>query len=132
MKRWQTIASIIIVFLLGALTGSLVTGTIYRHRVEGVLRGEPGRTEEFIVQRLNSDLHLDKTQLEQLRGIVKETHGELKKLRRTLRPQTEEILARSQERVRAILRPDQREHYEKILAERKKRWESRENRENGR
>ena len=119
--------SIILVFLLGALAGGLVTHKIYQHRVEGIMKGEPKTMREFIVRRLDWELHLDANQLEQLRAIVEETHAEMKKVRRQSRPQIQEILSRSQEKVRALLRPDQREKYEKIIAERKKKRESEEN-----
>jgi uncharacterized protein YneF (UPF0154 family) len=127
MKKWKAIVSIIIVFVLGVLAGALLTHKIYQHRVEGIMKGEPRTTREFIVQRLDRELHLDANQLEQVRAIVKETHTEMKKVRTQFRPQIEEILARSQEKIRALLRPDQREKYEKIIAERKKKREREEN-----
>jgi hypothetical protein len=127
MKKWKAIVSIVIVFLLGALAGALMTNMVHRHRGESFMRGEPGHMREFVVRRLNRELGLDAEQQGQLRTIVQETHAEMKNLRRQLRPQTEEILARSQEKVRAILRPDQRERYEKIVAERRKKRESEEN-----
>jgi uncharacterized protein YneF (UPF0154 family) len=127
MKKWKAIVSIIIVFVLGVLAGALLTHKIYQHRVEGIMKGEPRTTREFIVQRLDRELHLDASQLEQVRAIVKETHTEMKKVRTQFRPQIEEILARSQEKIRALLRPDQREKYEKIIAERKKKREREEN-----
>lgn len=127
MKKWKAIVSIIIVFLLGALAGVLVTHKIYQHRVEGIMKGEPKTMSEFVVRRLDRELHLDAYQLEQLRTIVKETHAEMKKVRKQFRPQTEEILARSRAKVRALLRPDQREKYEQIIAEHKKKRESEEN-----
>lgn len=123
MKKWKAIVGILLVFLLGALAGALVAHQTYQQRMEGIIKGESRTAREFIVRRLNRDLHLDAIQLEQLRVIVKETHVEMRDLRKKYRPQTEEILARSQDRVRAILRPDQLEKYEKIVSERKKKRE---------
>jgi hypothetical protein len=126
MKNWKAIVSIMVVFLLGAMAGAIVVHTSYRQRMDNIIKGEPGAMREFIVQRLNKELNLDPGQLEQLRTIIKETHAEMKNLRRQIRPQTEEVLARSQERVRSILRPDQLEKYERIIAERRKKRENRE------
>lgn len=126
MKKWKAIVSVILVFLLGSLAGALVTHEIYQHRVEGIIRGEAKSVRELIVQRLQHKLDLDPTQVEQLRIIVKETHAEMKNVRKQFRPQIEEILAHSQNRVRAILRPDQLEKYEKIVEERKKKREKEE------
>ena len=127
MKKWKTIVSIILVFLLGSLAGALITHEIYKHRIENIIRGDPKAMRELIVQRLNHKLHLDTTQLVQLRVIVNETHAEIKNVRKQIRPEIEEMLESSQNRVRAILRPDQLEKYEKIIAERKKRREKEEN-----
>jgi hypothetical protein len=127
MKKWKAIVSIIIVFLLGALAGALVTHKIYQHRVEGIMKGEPKTMREFVVRRLERELHLDANQQEQLRAIVEETHAEMRRVRRQFRPQIEEILARSQEKIRVLLRPDQFEKYEKIITERKKKRENEEN-----
>jgi hypothetical protein len=126
MKKWKAIVSITVVFLLGAMAGAIMMHTIYRQSMDNVIKGEPGAMREFIVRRLNKELHLDPAQLEQLRTIVKETHAEMKNLRKQIRPQTEEVLARSQDRVRSILRPDQLEKYERIIAERRKKRENRE------
>ncbi len=125
MKKWKAIISIIVVFLLGSLAGALVTHEIYQHRIESFFRGESKR--ELIVRRLGHELNLDTAQSAQLRVIVKETDAEIKNVRKQIRPQIEEILESSQNRVRAILRPDQLEKYEKIIAERKKRREKEEN-----
>ena len=127
MKKWKAIVSIIIVFLLGALAGALVTHTIYHQRMEGIMKGEPRTMRELIVRRLNRELHLDPNQLEQVRAIVEETHAEMKKVRRQFRPQIEEILTRSQEKIRTLLRPDQLEKYEKIIEQRKKKRLNEEN-----
>lgn len=121
MKKWKVIVSVFLVFLLGALAGALVTHKIDQHRIAGIIRGEPGAVGELIVRRLNYKLSLDPAQVEQLRAIVYETHDEIRNVHKQFRPQIEEILERSQNRVRAILRPDQLEKYEKIVAERKMR-----------
>jgi hypothetical protein len=127
MKQWKAIASVLFVFLLGALAGALVTHTIYRQKVENIIKEEPRTMSEVIVQRLNRKLDLDPAQLEQIRAIVRDTHAEMKNVRRQIRPQIDAILERSQAKIRGILRPGQLEKYEKILNERKKRRQNEEN-----
>jgi|APFre7841882630_1041343.scaffolds.fasta_scaffold01166_9 flagellar basal body-associated protein FliL len=125
MKKRKAIISIIVVFLLGSLAGALITHEIYQHRIESFIRGEPKR--ELIVRRLSHQLNLDAAQLSQLRVIVEETYDGIKNVRKQIKPQIEAILESSQNRVRAILLPDQLEKYEKIIAERKKKREKEEN-----
>jgi flagellar basal body-associated protein FliL len=125
MKKRKAIISILIVFLLGSLAGALITHEIYQHRIESFIRGEPKR--ELIVRRLSHQLNLDAAQLSQLRVIVEETYDGIKNVRKQIKPQIEAILESSQNRVRAILLPDQLVKYEKIIAERKKKREKEEN-----
>ena len=127
MKQWKTIISVILIFCLGALSGAIVTHKIYRQKMENIIRDEPKAMRELMLQRLNSKLHLDAAQLEQIRAIAKETHAEMKSVRKKIRPEIEEVLSRSQAKIRAILRPEQLETYDQILSERRKRHESGEN-----
>ncbi len=127
MKRWKAVVGIVIIFLLGGLAGALVMHGFDHIKMERVIRGEGGMTRDFIVNRLNRELNLDPTQLDQLRTIVQETHAQIRTVRRQYRPQINEILSRSQDRVRTILRPDQLEKFNRIVAERKKRHEGEDN-----
>ena len=127
MKQWKTIISVILIFALGALSGAIVTYKVYRQKMENIIRDEPKAMRELMVQRLNNKLHLDALQLEQVRAIAKETHAEMKSVRKKIRPEIEEVLSRSQAKIRAILRPDQLEKYDQILAERRKRHENEKN-----
>ena len=123
MKKWKAVLSVLLVFVLGAVTGTLVTHKICQQRIESIIADEPRTTREFIVQRLSHELHLDSAQTEQLRLIVRETRTEMKSLRQQIRPELEKVLARSQDKVRAILRPDQLEMYEKIISRHRMRHE---------
>ncbi len=127
MKQWKTIVSVILIFGLGALSGAIVTYKIYWQKMENIIRDEPKAMRELMVQRLNSRLNLDATQLEQVREIAKETHSEMKAVRRKIRPEVEEVLSRSQAKIRAVLRPEQQEKYDQILSERRKKHEHGEN-----
>ena len=78
----------------------------------------------LIVRRLSWELRLDRAQRDQLRVIVAEGQGEMKVLRKQIQPQVEDLLTRSEVKVRAMLRPDQVEKFDKLVAERKARWAS--------
>ncbi len=127
MKQWKTIISVILIFGLGALSGAIVTYKVYWQRMENIVRDEPRAMRELMLQRLNSKLHLDAAQMEQIRAIAKETHAEMKSVRKKIRPEVEEVLSRSQAKIRAVLRPEQQEKYDQILLERRQRHEHGEN-----
>ena len=127
MTKFKTILGVVLIFILGGISGSLVMYLLSMTWMDSYTGRKPevGR-EELIVQRLNRKLSLDDVQLEQVRAIMKEVHSDIKAVRKQFQPQLESILERGQEKIRSVLRPDQMEKYEKIISERKERRKKRE------
>jgi Spy/CpxP family protein refolding chaperone len=123
MGTGKAIAAILLIFLLGAATGGLTAHLIYQKRLEGMVRGGPGTMSEMILKRMDRELKLDGTQRDAIRTIIQETHGEMQQIRRQFRPQTRQILAKSEERIKALLRPDQKEAFERLIEQRRRQWE---------
>ena len=123
MKRWKSILGVLLVFLLGALAGATVVHRVDRYRIEAVLSGRGGATVDLIVRRLSRSLDLDPAQRDQVRATVTETHRDIVEIRKPVQAQIETAIERSCTRVRAILRPDQQEKFDRIQAERRKRRE---------
>ena len=119
MKNFKAIAGILLVFLLGAAGGALVTHMIHETRLEHFISGGHRMREDIIVQRLTRKLDLDSSQQEQVRAIMHETHDGIRQVRSRFHPQIEALLTAGQDRIKAVLRPDQREKFDKIIAERK-------------
>jgi len=122
MKRWKSIVGVLLVFLLGALAGAAVEHRIVRQSFENVLSGRGGATVDLIVRRLSRSLDLDPAQRDQVRAIVTETHRDIGEIRKPVQARVEAAIDRSRARVREILRPAQQEKFDRIQAERRKRW----------
>ncbi len=122
MHSGKAITAVILIFLLGAVTGGLTSYLIYQRRIEGMVRGGPGAMSGMILKQMERELKLDSPQREAIRTIISETHGEMRQIRRQLRPQTRQILAKSDERIRLLLRPDQKEVFQRLIDKRRK-WE---------
>jgi Spy/CpxP family protein refolding chaperone len=118
-KNVKAIAGILLVFVLGAVSGSLITHMVLQARFEAFMHGGPGVREEQIVKRLSRELSLDSGQQEQIRGIVHETHAAIREMRGQMRPRVEALLDQGQTRISAVLRPEQRDKFTKLMAERK-------------
>lgn len=118
MKNWKTILGVILVFVFGMLAGGLVTGKILQRRLR---QGAPA-VSEIIVRRLSVSLHLDQQQREQLRTIVGEAQQEMEAVRKQVQPQFAEVFDRAENRVREMLRPEQREKFEEIVVEGRAKW----------
>jgi Spy/CpxP family protein refolding chaperone len=119
MKSIKPIVGLILVFLLGAASGSLVTYMLSQSRLESIVAGGPRAREDVLISRLSQQLDLDGQQREQVKAIIHKTHEEMRQIRQKSHPQIEALLTDSQQRISALLRPEQQEKFKKIIAERK-------------
>jgi Spy/CpxP family protein refolding chaperone len=121
MKNVKAIIGIVLVFVLGAASGAVVTHMVYRDRMATFIKGGPESREEVIVSRLTRKLSLDVRQQEQVKAIVHEDHLAIRQIRNQYRPQIQGILEQGQARIMALLNPEQRDKFRKILEERRNR-----------
>jgi len=119
MKSIKPVVGLLLVFALGAASGSLVTYMVGQSRIETILVGGPRAREDVLISRLTRQLDLDSQQREQVTAIIHETHEEMRQIRQKTRPQIEALLTDSQLRISSLLRPEQQEKFKKIVAERK-------------
>jgi hypothetical protein len=119
MKSIKPVVGLILVFILGASCGSMITYMIVQARMETILAGGPRAREDVLITRLTRQLDLDSQQREQVKAVIHETHEQMRQLRQKMHPQIEALLTDSQLRISALLRPDQKEKFKKIIAERK-------------
>ena len=117
MKPVKPVVGIILVFMLGAMCGSLVTFLVSQSRIESFMMGGPHAREEHLLKRLTKDLGLDERQHEQVKAIIHETHEDIRQIRRKTRPQVEALLNESQLSISSLLRPAQQATFKKIVAE---------------
>ena len=76
---------------------------------------------QLIVKRLTKRLDLDPSQSEKLISIVVETRGELGAVRSQIAPQVKDILADTETKVRAILKPEQQKEFDEVVEQNKER-----------
>lgn len=123
MNRWKAIIGVVLVFILGALSGAIVSHGVYRHKVDALIYGGHEARRAAIVERMSCRLKLDRDQRAKLELIMSDTHKEMTEAKRPIEPKIDEILARTEARVREILRPDQMDEFNKFTAEKKARIE---------
>ena len=121
MNNAKSILAVMLVFILGAVSGALVTHIIHQARFESFTSGGRPAREDMLVKRLTDKLSLNGQQQEKVKTIVHETQLAMQQIRRQSRPQIEAVLTESQQRISVLLTPDQRDKFEKIIAERKLR-----------
>lgn len=115
---WAVLA---VAFILGAATGAALDG-VYRLKAGGAPcreeRGGGGRERGPVFEEMRRDLNLSGEQAEQVRSILEETREEYRALREETRPRYDRIRQGAHERIRSQLTPEQRERFDRKVAER--------------
>ena len=119
--RWKIVLTLIAIFVAGAVTGGILTIRAMKYEMPRRIEVPPGTP--FSVDRWLAYLHLTPDQDQKLRPIIEQGDNELRNLRALDLREIEEILDRAQDRMNAVLTPDQRERLRQMLEERKQRLE---------
>jgi len=103
----------ILVFLLGGIAGA-VSRYLYCERVKASVPKTIPRVED-VVERMAGVLKLDAQQKIEIKVIIGESRNRYRELSRQFRPQYEKIVQESDNRIRALLRDNQKPLFEEFL-----------------
>ena len=116
MHKLKLALGLILVFLVGALAGSLGTGMYIGHRIEKFAASgprHPARTAS-LMKRLSNELDLTDAQRAEVEKIVEEYQEKIFAVRRKYLPDIEEITDESFALMKAKLNPYQKEKLEEL------------------
>jgi hypothetical protein len=124
MKRFRGCLVVAFIFFCGFLVGGFLgfvagsVGTVHR-----IVKGGPGAIREVVMDRAVHELKLKPEQKMRVRQIVDETGAELNAATAEVRPKVEEILGRSEDRIREVLDEKQRKKFDLFVTESCRRWQ---------
>ena len=116
---------LLLAFLLGTAAGALGFGLLQARTGWGHPPRDPARFQQSLLKRLTRELDLRPEQQQQVEDALRETSQEFARLREEINPRVREIRVRSQEKIRAILTPEQQAKFEALEKEwlrRAERW----------
>jgi len=116
MQRWKFATIIVLVFILGALTGVLGTSLTLRHYHPFGPR-DPEARKAFIVKRLEDRLDLDADQKQRVAAIVDRIENEAAERFRANRQEWQALMDRGFAEIRQELNPDQQQRLDELHAE---------------
>jgi hypothetical protein len=123
MRRLKGILIVLVIFMCGVLLGGAIgSSAALVDLVNKTVRGGPVNIRRMLVQRAKHDLKLDEEQSHQFWQIMNETGVELRDATAPVRPQIEAVLLRSSQRMRDVLRPEQRVRFDGFVSDFQKRW----------
>jgi periplasmic protein CpxP/Spy len=122
MKNWKAILGVVVVFLLGMTAGAFLADAAAAKRLHRVLHGQTAFTAEEIARWWSRQLSLDAAQREQVLTLVQAAHVQITDARTQCQPKVLAAMDDFYVKARVVLRPDQLEKFDKLVADRKAKW----------
>ena len=116
MKTFKLIVLIGLIFCAGFLAGIVTTRIAVRHFIQRAI-AQPELVRERIERGLDRRLGLNAEQQKQLHEILLDAHTQLISLRQEYQPQFAGIISNAEEKVSAILTPEQEKQFERYRDE---------------
>ena len=110
LKVWLVL---VVVFVLGSVTGAAVTG-LYWSRAGG--RPERNNPQQRF-EKMRSELNLTDDQTKAVSAILDETRNEYRTLRGELKPRFDEPRQKARAKIRALLSPEQQQKFDALVAQ---------------
>ncbi len=117
----KIIAGVLVVFLLGVITGALGTGHFIKRRFQEFSSGERP-FHKFFMRRLTRELELTDEQKLEVQKILEDSAGEVREFLQNSRIKFDKIMARRTAEIKEILTPDQQKQLDQMHEKIKKRW----------
>jgi hypothetical protein len=122
MNRWKLILGIALVFILGAVTGSISTGVYLKHRYPHRI-ADPNARKAFILEKLSKELNLTQDQKIKVGNIIGQTEEKRRECFLKSQPEIEPLM----DQMRKELNNEQQKQFdalrEKFEGRRKARLE---------
>jgi len=112
MKTFKSILLVALVFIAGVVAGVVGTRIVVRH-VVGEAISHPETVRPRIERNLALWLRLDADQRAKVHVILSDTHVQLESLRQEYRPKVILVLSNANDRITALLTPEQQVRFEK-------------------
>lgn len=116
MNKTKLTAGIVIIFLLGCLTGGLAAKYFYQREYHGPRRHLPvSKRVDFIMKRLGENLELRSEQAERIRPIVEKGEREIAVLMKGVEPRMKKVHDWAFQAMRKELDPGQRRKLDELV-----------------
>jgi len=119
-KHWKIILSLTLIFVAGAVTGSVITFQVVKRMVRN--RTNPDQWSARVLREYRSRLHLTPEQIERIRPRMIEANRNLKAARAEFAQTHSMILRDIQSDLMRELTPEQREIFKQIREEQTQRF----------
>ncbi|HKS41339.1 MAG TPA: periplasmic heavy metal sensor [Blastocatellia bacterium] len=113
--KWQVRLAALIIFVIGFIAGALAMNIYRGQRGPSAYGDRRGRFEETL-----DKLNLTQDQKNQVKAIFDDARAQLGQLRKESEPKFREVRKQTDERLKAVLEPEQWEQFQQIMSEARK------------
>jgi hypothetical protein len=106
---WKAVFGVILVFVLGCLSGWFGASVVHYRETTQFLQGGPEAVAKLLETRLTRNLHLDAGQQQQVHQYFIDNLVQRRQLQMQIQPQVQLLNRETFQKINAILRPDQQE-----------------------
>jgi len=121
MTRWKLITGLALVFILGALAGTIGTGVYLKHRYPPRITNPEAR-KAFILEKFSKELNLTQDQEIKIGEIIQQMEGKRREYFLKHRLETEQSMGQ----IRRELNADQQKRFDALREDFEKRKKARE------
>lgn len=124
LTRWTVALYMSLVFLCGGIAGAFAHRLYTASAVSanGSRRSPEAFRQRFLAE-IKTRLSLSEDQVGKVTAIMEETRSRFRAARDTIEPEIQKIREEQREKISEILNPDQRQEWEKVIAERDRKRE---------
>ena len=113
--KWQVRLAALTIFVIGFIAGALAMNIYRGQRAPSAYGDRRGRFEETL-----DKLNLTQDQKTQVKAIFDDARAQLGQLRKESEPKFREVRKQTEERLKAVLEPEQWEQFQQIMSEARK------------
>jgi Spy/CpxP family protein refolding chaperone len=118
----KLVAGIVVLFIIGGVIGLLGDRLYMEHKLRRLTEFNSEQRKAYILQKYTKELHLTEDQQVEIRRILDEKSDEIAQNTQRYKEDIDKIRQRYDERIKALLNPEQRELYDEMKQRIKERW----------
>ena len=135
MNTWKVILATMVIFITGAVTGSLLVrnfGSAPAPKTEAAAPQQPrafvpggaaGVVRVEFLRRAERELNLTINQRDEVDRIIRESQERTKKLMEPIQPQIREEMQQTKDQFMAVLTPEQKSRFEELLKQQRQQFQ---------
>jgi len=119
----KLVAGIVALFVLGISIGVLGNRISTEREFRKLAQFDPEKRKAYILQKYTKELHLTETQQAGIGKIIDEKIDEIAQYTQRYKEEIDTIRQRHDERIKALLSPEQQQLFDEMKQRMRKRWE---------